>query len=296
MNKNILVIICLFATMNLFELKAEEPRSYQVGEYSVYVLTENEGQGNIKILIDAPKAVTDEYAPDGTFPNAVRAIVIKKQDEIWLVDTGFGRNIFTQMESIGISPENVDHVLLTHMHGDHIGGMLREDKPAFQNADVTVSENEQKYWGSEEKMMEIPENRRGNFLSAQNVFRQYGDKVKIQQPYDINSKFTDGIHMLEAYGHTPGHVMYLIQDGENKLLIWGDLTHALAIQMPHPEISVTYDIDPDMARNSRLKVLEYVAKNKIEIAGMHVPYSGVGEIGKSETSNGYIFSAIPGLP
>lgn len=292
MNKNLIfTLFCFLTAINIFGCQSDEPYAYRMGEYRIYVLTENQGKGNTGILIDAPQEVIEKYIPDGTYPNAVHAVLIVKNDEVWLVDTGFGKNIFEQMASVGVSPEKVNHVILTHMHGDHIGGMMRDGKPAFPNADVTVSEKEHNYWASEEEMQKMPENRRGNFLSAQNIFQEYGNKIKIQQPHIVGEKFGDGIHMLEAYGHTPGHVMFLVKDGDNEMLIWGDLTHALAVQMPHPEISVTYDFDPDMARESRLKVLKYVSDQKIPVAGMHIPFSGVGTVTKDKNSEGYIFTS-----
>ena len=275
--------------VTLYAQQSEKPTVHQVGAYKIYMLTENQGNGNAGILIDAPQEVLEKYIPDGTFPNAVHAVLITKSDEVWLVDTGFGRNIFEQMTAVGITPENVNHVILTHMHGDHIGGILRDNKPAFPNADLTLSEKEYDFWTSEAEMLKRPENNRGNFKLAQNVLQAYAAKVKRCDPLSIGEKFSDGIHMLEAYGHTPGHVMYLVKDKTHELLIWGDLTHAMAVQMPHPEISVMYDNDPDLARESRLKVLKYVAENEIPIAGMHVPFSGIGIVKKDENSNGYIF-------
>lgn len=291
MNKLFLLIICYITAVNMYGYQTEVPKVYSVGEYKIYVLTESEGKGNTGILIDAPQEVIEKYIPDGTFPNAVHAVLVEKDSETWLVDTGFGRNIFEQMAFVGISADNVNHILLTHMHGDHIGGMLREGKPVFPNADVAISEKEYNYWGSEEEKMKMPENRRGNFLSAQNVFKEYENKIIIKNPNTVEEELSDGIHMLEAYGHTPGHVMFLIKEGENKLLIWGDLTHATAVQMPHPEISVTYDVDPDAARESRIRTLKYVTENKIPVAGMHIPFSGIGIVTENIDSTGYVFIA-----
>jgi len=288
MGKSILFVFCFLAAMTISGQQIE-PKVHRVGKYKVYSLTESEGKGNKSILINAPEKVLEQCAPDGTFPNAIHAFLIEKQGEIWLIDTGFGRNIFNQMASVNITPEKVNHVLLTHMHGDHIGGMLRDEKPTFPNADVTVSRMEHGYWSSNEEMMKMPENRRGNFISAQNVFKEYGEKIRIQEPANTSGNFTDGIHMLEAYGHTPGHVMFLVKDGLDELLVWGDITHAMAIQMPHPEISVTYDVDPDRARESRIKVLKYVTDKNIPVAGMHIPFSGIGIIKKDKDLHGYIF-------
>lgn len=292
MKRIIFTALCLVAAVSVGckEKKTVDPDAYMVGEYKVYMLTESDGPGDIRILIDAPAEVLEKYVPDGTFPIATHAMMIERNGEVWLVDTGYGRNIFERMAAKGVMPEDVDHVLLTHMHGDHTGGMMRDGKPVFPNADVTVSEKEHAYWGSEEEMMKFPENRRGNFASAQDIFREYGEKLKITAPYDPGKELGNGIHMLAAYGHTPGHVMFLIKDGKEQLLIWGDLTHALAVQMPHPEISVTYDVDPDTARESRLQVLKYVIGNNIPVAGMHIPSPGMGTVKEDPSTGGYSFA------
>lgn len=294
MKKKLWFMLCVVYALNICAQQSEKPIHYQIGSYNVYMLIESEGNGNTSILIDAPQAVIEKYIPDGTYPNAIHAVLIEKKGEVWLVDTGFGRNIFGQMATVGISADDVNHILLTHMHGDHIGGMLKDGHPAFAHADVTLSFKEQAYWGSKEEMMKVPDNKRGGFVAAQNVLSVYADRLKIQEPYVIGEAPAEGIHMLEAYGHTPGHVMFLLQDGKDKLLIWGDLTHAMAVQMPHPEISVTYDVDPDMARESRIKVLKYVSEHNLPIAGMHIASPGVGEIKADKHSGGYQFTAKPG--
>jgi glyoxylase-like metal-dependent hydrolase (beta-lactamase superfamily II) len=99
-----------------------------------------------------------------------------------------------------------------------------------------------------------------------------------------------GIYAIAAYGHTPGHTMFMVESDGEKLLIWGDLAHAMAIQMPRPGISMTYDADPVAAAKVRIAVLDYVAENEIPVAGMHVAYPGIGRVSKDpENSGGYKF-------
>lgn len=274
MNRMILSTICLLIAVTGWSNQPEKPKAHKVGSYNIYVLTEVQGEGKAELLLNAPEEVIEKYIPGRTFPNAVHAVLIERNGEVWMVDTGFGRNIFEQMAEIGITPEEVDHVLLTHMHSDHIGGMMREGKPSFPNADVVVSEKEYDYWANE---------------SASHFIREYGDRVKVEQPRTTAGEFEDGISMIEAYGHTPGHVVFLVKDGENQFLIWGDLTHAMAVQMAHPEISVRYDVDPVKASESRANILKYVVEKDIPIAGMHVPFSGTGIVKKDKDSGGYIF-------
>ena len=294
MKKWISMAAALLAVGNL-AAQDNVPEGFKVGSYEVYVLTENSGTGNTGILIDAPQAVLEEYAPDGTFPNAVNAVLIKGPGKTWLIDTGFGRNIFDRMAALGVTPEEVDVVLLTHMHGDHIGGMFRNDEKTFPHAEVVVSQKEYDYWSSEAEMNKLPENRRGSFLAAQKVFSGYGGSLTKVEPSAIGDKLPEGITAVSAYGHTPGHVGFMVSDNGNRLLVWGDLAHAMAVQMPHPEISVTYDVDPDVARESRLEILRYIAVqtdsgDAIRVVGMHVPavYPGVIHV----EGNGYRFQVL----
>ena len=260
------------------KLYAQKNVLSSIGKFEIFSLTEREGVGNVNILIDPPADVLQKFAPDSTFANSVRAFLIKTDKEIYLVDTGFGRDIFSQMDSLGVSPDMVTSVLITHMHGDHIGGLLINGKPTFPNAKIVVSAKEFEYWTSKTEMTKLPENRRGNFTIAQKIFDLYGPRVHVQQPamlaLDGNNSyqdFPDGIQMIAAYGHTPGHVMYLVKDGAQELLIWGDLMHAYGIQTAHPEISVKYDIDPVMASQTRIQVLRYTKAKNIPAIGMHMP-------------------------
>lgn len=292
MEKIVLIIAAMMMSAGLYAQETEKPEVYKMGKYEVYVLTEGGGSGDAGILIDAPAAVLAEYAPGGTFPIATNAVLVRRGDEVWLIDTGYGMRIFENMAALGIQPEDVDHILLTHMHGDHIGGMFRGGEKTFPNADVTVSQKEFDYWSSDEQMNKFPENRRGNFISARKVFAEYRDRLKTISPYDIEDDLPKGVSAIAAYGHTPGHTMFMLKDGGKQLLIWGDLTHAMAVQMPHPEISVTYDVHPDMARESRLKTLKHMADKEISVIGMHVDSKAPGRIYFDKESDGYRFGPL----
>lgn len=314
MKKLFLIAATVAATLNLSAQEIKAPEAFRVGEYEVFVLVETSGSGSTSILIDAPEAVLAEYAPGGTFPNATNAVLIRKNNDIWLVDTGYGRNIFSYLDVLGIAPEDVGTVLLTHMHGDHIGGMFRDGKKSFPNADVVVSIKEAEYWSSDAEMNKVPEGRRGAFTAARKVLAEY-DAAGVE-PSAINAEtvvlptgvvlpLPDGITPIRAYGHTPGHVAYMIKDGKQQLLIWGDLTHAMAVQMPHPEISVTYDVDPEMARVSRIEILRDIADlektpagEMTAVVGMHIQQTRPGVV-YFNGSDGYRFVTEPswvGMP
>lgn len=286
------LFVCCIGVLN-FSCKDMNTKksSYNVGQAGLYTLTEDESKGSVGILINAPDSILDQYAPDRTFPKAVRAYMLKNGNNISLFDTGFGIHIFDEMDSVGVLPVDIQNIYLTHMHADHISGLLKDSKPTFPNAYLHLSQKEFDYWTSDLEKEKAGEAKKSNFDLARNVIKLYKDKLIIEDPYKLsNIPTSEGIHMVEAYGHTPGHVMYMIVNNDNRLLIWGDLMHVVTVQMPYPEIAVSYDVNPEDATKNRLEVLDYVSKNNIVIAGMHIPYGGIGTVNKENI--GYSFHPV----
>jgi glyoxylase-like metal-dependent hydrolase (beta-lactamase superfamily II) len=279
-----LSIILLFSGLILTNLAMtaqdkQEVFTVNVGSLKVSALPEGQGEGNTRILIGATPEQISKYLPDGKFPNATNAFLIRKNGQNILVDAGYGRKLFDNLQSLGVTPEQVNFVLLTHMHGDHIGGLLRDGKKSFPNADLLLSREEYDYWYNNKNE------------SQKKVLDVYGENIILfdDKEFDeMGENIVPGIECIAAYGHTPGHTAFLLSDGNEKLLIWGDLTHAMKIQMPCPEVAVTYDVTPDVAVKSRKKILEYVSKHKIPVAGMHIAYPAIGNV-TSNSSGGYVF-------
>lgn len=257
--------------------------TYKVGAFEVSLLSEGQQKGRKDILIGASSEILQKYAPDGTFPNAVNTFLVRTPKQLILIDTGFGTKLFDNMKSLGVNPEQIDVVLITHMHGDHIGGMLREGKAAFPKAKVYIARKEYDYWMGDGVKND----------NARKVVAAYKDQLQLFQPDELAAKANElisGIQGIAAYGHTPGHTVFLVRSEGSALLIWADLTHAMAVQMPHPEIAVTYDVNPQEATKSRKQVLEYVSENKIPIAGMHIAFPGIGKVSKAE--EGFLFTPV----
>jgi glyoxylase-like metal-dependent hydrolase (beta-lactamase superfamily II) len=268
--------------------------SYNVGKYKVYLLSEGQQKGNSGILIGATPEMIAESIPDGTFPNASNAFLVQTPDnKNFLFDTGYGRLLFGNLQTIGLNASDIDAIFITHMHGDHIGGLLFEEIRLFSKAKLYIPQAEYDYWTNDEEMNRLPENKRGGFELARKVVDIYESQLELFNPNEltnITASLVPGIKPIAAYGHTPGHTVYLIESGKDKLLIWGDLTHAMAIQMPYPQVAVTYDVNPEEAVQSRLVILDYVSKNNIPIAGMHIAFPAIGTV-KAEAVNHYTYTA-----
>ncbi|MDR0681133.1 MAG: MBL fold metallo-hydrolase [Dysgonamonadaceae bacterium] len=269
MKNKVIFFVLMMMTISSKSQNKENIFSVNTGDYMVHLLSEGQQTGNTSILIGATPEMIKEQIPDGAFPNATNAFLIQASGKNILVDTGFGRLLSDNLKELGLRNESIDAILLTHMHGDHIGGLLKNGQIVFPDIRLYISKPEYDYW------LNV------NNESALNILKAYKNQIVLFDPNElenITNELLPGISAIAVYGHTPGHTAYLIQSGDNKLLIWGDLTHAMAIQMPYPQIAVTYDVDPESAIRSREAILKYVSENKIPVAGMHIAYPAIGDV------------------
>jgi len=256
--------------------------SAKVGQYEVYILVESERDGNTGILVGADEAVLKRYIPAEGFKHTANAVLIKTPKQNILIDTGTGAGgiIVEKVKKLGVQPENIDAVLITHLHGDHFGSLQKDGAAVFSKAKIYLSAKEHEYFTKTNVNQ-----------GAVAALAPYGSKVTTFEPGELGKKLKEivpGISPIAAYGHTPGHTVYLVENGKDKLLIIGDLLHIALVQFPVPEISASYDMDKGAAAAVRRQVLAYAAKNKIPVAGMHIVYPGTG--GVSIEGSGFKFT------
>ncbi|HEY6609541.1 MAG TPA: MBL fold metallo-hydrolase [Pseudomonas sp.] len=216
---------------------------------------------------------------------AVNAYLINTGSQLVLVDAGaaqcFGPTlgvIQANIRAAGYAPEQIDSVLLTHLHPDHACGLLTADgQMAFPNASVHVPQAEADYWLSEEVMAKAAEASQGMFKMAQTAVAPYAAADKLKR-YGEQGPGIAGVTSVASHGHTPGHSGYLFGAGDSRLLVWGDIVHSHAVQFARPEVSIEFDVDSAQAIATRQRVFADAALDKLWVAGAHLPFPGIGHV------------------
>lgn len=235
-------------------------------------------------------------------PTSTNAYLINTGAKLILIDTGGGKSfaptlgkLRENMKASGYAPEQIDAVLMTHLHPDHVGGLTDADgKPAFPKAVVYVAKAEHDYWFSDTEPQNVP----AAFLEH---LRNYRKLVRsMAKPYlALNQWKTfenadlpiNGVKTIPVPGHTPGHTAYEIASGGQSLLILGDTVHCAAVQFPRPAPTIAFDSDGKQAAASRKALLDRLADNKTFVAGMHLAFPGIGHLRK-ESDNTYTWIPV----
>jgi len=215
---------------------------------------------------------------------AVNTFVIRSAGRTALVDTGCGPAKPTvgmlpaNMATAGIAADQVDTVLMTHLHPDHFGGLVWEGQARFPGAELLLHEAEHTFWHDDAAMnrMTDPARRKIFFGDARDSLLPYRDRLRLIRGGTV----FPGVTAVPLPGHTPGHTGYLIDSGGKSLLIWGDIVHVPEIQVPRPEATMAVDVDPEQTIATRRRLFERVASERLAIAGMHLHFPALAHLGR----------------
>ena len=287
---------------------AREPK---LGTQSPYFHRFNLGSAEVTVVSDGPLPLGN---PKGTFTGATddeikkmlsdnflapdnivleqNSPIVNTGDKLVLFDTGmgssklFGPTTGRQQKSMaeaGIKPEDIDAIVFSHAHIDHIGGVVDDaGKVLFSNAQYYIAQSDLDYWTDEGKLggpnKDFIVHARKNLLPVRDRIVFFKD----------GQEFLPGILALAAPGHTVGHSIFMISSGDKSFAFLADLTHHQILLMEKPRMEFSYDTDPKQAAQSRVKMLDMLAANKIAVMSYHYPWPGVGHVVKNGEGFHYI--------
>ena len=239
----------------------------------------------------------DISADDLTFPvqGSINAFLINTGAKLILIDTGAGvlygdccDHLLANLRAAGYRPEQVDEVLLTHLHKDHVGGVILDGKMVFPNAVLRTSETEAQYWLNAANKTTAPAFLSTFFDAAEASVAPYIAAGHFK-PFSEDGQLEPGIYAMAAPGHTPGHTAYVVRNGSQTLLVWGDIIHVASVQLRDPTASVEYDTDAQIAQRSRRAMLQLASTRHYYVAAAHMSFPGLGHI----RANGNEYEWIP---
>lgn len=226
-------------------------------------------------------------------PTSVNAYLINTGSKLVMVDSGAGKLfgptlglLVTNLKAAGYQPEQVDEIYITHMHGDHVGGLVANDTLAFPNAIVRADKRDADFWLSKAAMDAAPADKKPAFQGAMAMLNPYIAAGKFK-PFDGATELVPGVVAEPAYGHTPGHTVYRVESKGQKMVVIGDLMHVAAVQFPQPQVTVQFDTDQKRAAAAREKVYADSAKHGVLLAVAHVSFPGMGHIRPEGTGYAY---------
>jgi glyoxylase-like metal-dependent hydrolase (beta-lactamase superfamily II) len=212
------------------------------------------------------------------------AFLVNTGSKLVLVDTGagalFGPTLgrFVQnLKAAGYQPEQIDEIYITHMHGDHVGGLVHDGKRVFPNATVRAGKADADFWLNKANMDKAPADKKGSFQGAMASVNPYVEAGKFKA-IDSNGELVPGVAAVAEHGHTPGHTTYVVESRGQKLVLIGDLIHVAAVQMENPQVTIGFDSDEKAAYAARKKVFDDAAKNGYLIGGAHLQFPGLGHL------------------
>ena len=273
------------------QLKTSPPGVYRMmlGDFEVTALSDGTVElPFLQILQKIAKARAEsmlarQFLKDPV-QTSVNAFLVNTGDKLVLIDTGAGTffgptlgRMLTALKASGYQPEQVDEIYISHMHGDHIGGLLADGKPAFPNAVVRAEKADGDFWLSQAKMNAAPKDDQDSFKGAMAAINPYAATNRFK-PYEGDSTLVPGIRAVVTRGHTPGHAMYVVESKGEKLVLWGDLMHQAAVQFLDPSVTVAFDSDQGKAAQQRRQAYQAAAKEGHWVGASHLPFPGIGHL------------------
>ncbi|MBW4536335.1 MAG: MBL fold metallo-hydrolase [Pleurocapsa minor HA4230-MV1] len=277
--------------------KAQVPGvySFRLGEFTITALSDGTVPQDLdRVLTNANSTEVDQLLHHNFLTNpvetSVNAFLVDTKDRQVLVDTGTGQlfgpglagKLQLSIKAAGYAPDEIDTILLTHIHADHSGGLVENGQLMFPTATVYVGKPDLDLWLDPTNAERLNLERR-YFNEAVKTVKPYLDAGKLKS-FSGETAILPGITAYPTPGHTPGHSFYLVESGDESIEFCGDLIHFGSLQFANPEIAVVYDVDAKAAAEQRTKQFARLEKSRRLIATAHLPFPGVGHIRAEDRS------------
>jgi glyoxylase-like metal-dependent hydrolase (beta-lactamase superfamily II) len=261
---------------------------FTLGDFEVTTLLDGAVQGDPTKIFGqnaSPEEVMQHaeanMLPGDKMENPYNVTLVNTGSQLILFDTGNGAgrrpdagHLLERLKEAGYQPDQVDLVVITHGHPDHINGLVEEGQPTFPNAQYMVGETEHQAWKTGEG---IPEGRKENQQLYMDVVVPFEDKMTFVKPDD---EVAPGIRAVEAFGHAPGMLAFRLDSGGKQLLVWADTANHYVLSVQKPEWHVSFDHDKEKGVETRKRIFDMVATDRLPVIGYHMPPPGVGYLVK----------------
>ena len=236
---------------------------------------------------DVQRLLARQFIQGPAVQTAVNAYLVNTGNQLILVDAGAAKlfgpglgHVADNLRAAGYTPEQVDLVLLTHLHGDHVNGLVSADgQRVFSNAEVWSAKADNDFWLSQEVAAKAPAEAQAFFKMSRDAAAPYIAAGR-WHTFDSDRELVPGVATVDIRGHTPGHASFLFASSGQRLLILGDLVHNHAVQFARPDAAFEFDVDPKQAVATRRQVFARAARERLMVAGMHLPFPGIGHVRK----------------
>jgi glyoxylase-like metal-dependent hydrolase (beta-lactamase superfamily II) len=276
--------------------KTHPPGIYRMmlGDFEITALNDGTVDLPVDKLLKAPAAKVDKALKQSYLSvpveTSVNTFLVNTGSKLVLIDAGAGAlfgptlgKLVANLKLSGYQPEQVDEIYITHMHPDHVGGLMHESAVAFPNAIVRADKRDADFWLSQANLDKATGDSKGFFQGA---MASIGPYVKAEhfKPFEADGELVPGVSARASHGHTVGHTSYLVESKGQKLLLIGDLIHVAAVQLDDPTVTIAFDTDANAARAERLKTFAAAAKDGTLVGASHLSFPGLGHlraVGKS---------------